>query len=226
MILQSDRFMLRSRNSNDVYWEQGIYPAWTRLNTYRPMPDQKRGSGVEPHYHDNDEIWLFTSGQGEVWLDGQSYEVTPNTLVYTPMGVVHRFQMFTDFDNLAIVTPLERQKRATHLLVEADGPPEPTVPGFVIAGVDNVGPIADPGPRCPLSELRLVELGPGDGVGEQRLVRNEHWAVLGGSLQLEVEGITAELFPGDVALLRATSVRQLRSPQGARLVVAREVMPG
>ena len=40
------------------------------------------------------------------------------------MGVIHRFQMFTDFDNLAIVTPLERRKRATHILVDEDGPPE------------------------------------------------------------------------------------------------------
>ena len=48
--------MIRSLNSNDVYWEQEIYPAWTPLRTYRPFPNQKRGAGVEPHYHDGDEI--------------------------------------------------------------------------------------------------------------------------------------------------------------------------
>jgi mannose-6-phosphate isomerase-like protein (cupin superfamily) len=214
--------MIRSRNSNEIYWEQRVYPAWTRLNCFHPFPSQKRGAGVEPHYHDSDEIWLFTSGRGEVWLDGQSFPVTPNTLVYTPMGVVHRFQMFTDFDNLAIVTSLERRQRATHILVEEDGPPEPTVPGFVVAGRDNVGPIAKRGPRCPLSELRLIELAAGDELSEQRLAQNEHWAVLDGSLKLGVDGLQVELFPGDVALLRQGAARWLRSPGGVRLVVGRE----
>jgi mannose-6-phosphate isomerase-like protein (cupin superfamily) len=205
-----------------VYWEQGIYPAWTRLNCFRPIPDQKRGAGVEPHYHDNDEIWLFTSGRGEVWLNGQSFPITPNTLVYTPMGVIHRFQMFTDFANLAIVTPLERRQRAAHLLVEADGPPEPTVPGFVVAGADNAGPIADRGPRCPVSELRLVELAPGYRLEDARLARNEHWAVLDGSMMLTVDETTAALCPGDVALVRAGARRELRSPERVRAVMCRE----
>jgi mannose-6-phosphate isomerase-like protein (cupin superfamily) len=222
VIVVTDRFVLRSRNSNEIYWEQGVYPSWTRLNCFHPFPVQKRGSGVEPHYHDNDEIWLFTSGNGEVWLNGRSFPITPNTLVYTPMGVVHRFQMFTEFDNLAIVTPLERQRRATHILVEEDGPPEPTVPGFVIPGSENHGPIANRGSRCPLSELRLIELAPGDGFSEQRLSQNEHWAVLDGSIQLSVDGLTAELIPGDIALLRAGAVRQLRADDHARLVVCRE----
>jgi mannose-6-phosphate isomerase-like protein (cupin superfamily) len=26
---------------------------------------------------------------GEVWLDDERFAITPNTLVYTPMGVVH-----------------------------------------------------------------------------------------------------------------------------------------
>jgi mannose-6-phosphate isomerase-like protein (cupin superfamily) len=222
MILQAEHCEFRSRNSNEVYWEQGVYPAWTRLNCFRPIPDQKRGAGVEPHYHDNDEIWLFTSGRGEVWLDGQSFPITPNTLVYTPMGVIHRFQMFTDFANLAIVTPLERRRRAAHLLVEEDGPPEPTVPGFVVAGVENVGPIADRGPRCPVSELRLVELAPGFRLEDAQLPRNEHWAVLDGSMLLAVDETIATLCPGDIALIRAGARRMLRSQESARAVVCRE----
>src|SRR5438552_9710582 len=188
MILDGATYHIRSSNSNLHYWEQDVYPPWTPMRIYRPIPGQKKGAGVEPHYHDNDELWLFTSGHGEVWLNDRVYGITPNTLVYTPMGVVHRFQMFTEFDNLAIVTTLERQRRPDHLLVEVDGPPEPTVDGYVVPGELNVGLIANRGPRNPLSELRTVEIAPGDGVAEAPLTANEHWAVIAGSLRLDVDG--------------------------------------
>ena len=28
--------------------------------------------GVEPHYHDADEVWIFAYGRGEAWIDGQA----------------------------------------------------------------------------------------------------------------------------------------------------------
>lgn len=221
MIVADNRYVIRSQNSNQGYWEQGLYPAWTRLSTFQSIPGQKQGAGVEPHYHDNDEIWLFLSGHGEVWLNGKSYPITPGTAIYTPMGAVHRFQMFTAFDNAAIVTPLERQRRAAHLLVDEDGPPEPTVPGFVIPGAENTGPF-DPGPRCPLSELRAVELKAGQSMAGV-LDANEHWIVLEGRLLLEVEKLEVELDVHDLAMLRAGTERRLSTPSGVRLALAREV---
>ena len=151
MIISTDQYMIRSRNANDIYWEQGVYPEWTALSAYRHFPDGAPGSGVEPHYHDNDELWLFTEGRGEVWLDEVRHDIVPNTLVYTPMGSVHRFQVFTPYENNAIVTQLEGERRPIHITVEQHGPPTSTVAGFVVPGAHNTGPIADPGPRCPLS---------------------------------------------------------------------------
>ena len=222
MVVADDRYVIRSQNDNLIYWEQGVYPEWTRISALRSIPGQKRGAGVEPHYHDNDEIWLFLSGCGEVWLDSEKFEITPGTVIYTPMGVVHRFQMFTDFDNVAIVTPLEGQKRATHILVEETGPPIHTVAGFVIPGSENRGPFPNPGTRCPLSELREVVLEASQEVGEAKLAANEHWIVLSGGVHLEVDGLEVELGPHDLALLRAGGVRRLHSPQGTRLALARE----
>ncbi len=222
MIAAADRYMIRSQNANMIYWEQGVYPDWVRFSAMRSIPGQKQGAGVEPHYHDNDELWLFLSGQGEVWLDGQSYPITPGTAIYTPMGAVHRFQMFTDFDNVAIVTPLERQQRPIHLRVEETGPPQRTVPGFVIPGAANTGPF-DPGPRCPLREFRAVELTPGHSLETRVLETNENWIVLEGSVQLQVEDLAVELGPHDLALLRAGATRRLSTTSGARLVLAREV---
>jgi mannose-6-phosphate isomerase-like protein (cupin superfamily) len=222
MVLSGSRYMIRSQNANQIYWEQGVYPPWAALSTFRSIPGQQRGAGVEPHYHDNDEIWLFLTGNGEVWLDGQSSAITPGTVVYTPMGAVHRFQMFTGFDSVAMVTPLERQKRAVHLLVEDAGPPVPTVPGFVVPGDQNQGPFARPGPRCPLGELRPVALAKGQSIAHAPAAANEYWLVLSGMVRLQVDGVDVELGQEDLALLKAGAVRRLQAPEGAVLALARE----
>ena len=222
MIIENQHYMIRSGNSNNIYWEQGIYPDWTALSAFRHFPDQRIGTGVEPHYHDNDELWLFTAGRGEVWLNDQCFEITPNTLVYTPMGVVHRFQMFTGYENNAIVTRLERQKRPIHVLVEESGPPIPTVPGFIVPGDSNTGPIAHRGSRCPLSEWRAITFSAGEEVDEERLTCNEHWLIVGGTINLTVDGLELKLSGEDLALLKAGAVRKIRSAEGARVVLARE----
>ncbi len=222
MIIENQNYMIRSGNSNNIYWEQGVYPDWTALNAFRHFPDQQIGTGVEPHYHDNDEMWLFTAGRGEVWLDDQRFEITPNTLVYTPMGVVHRFQMFTGYENNAIVTRLERQKRPTHILVEESGPPVPTVPGFIVPGERNTGPIPNRGSRCPLSEWRAVTFDPDSEIDETPLTCNEHWLVVGGTINLTVDGAEFELSNEDLAMLKAGAVRKIHSTEGVRAILARE----
>jgi len=222
MILETSTYMIRSSNSNAHYWQDNMYPEWAGLNTIRHMPDQRKGAGVEPHYHDGDELWLFTRGHGEVWLDDRAFEVTPNTLVYTPMGVVHRFQMFTDFANVPVVTPLVGQRRDWHLAMEEDGPPTPSASGFVVPGGENRGPLADPGPRCPLSELRQLELEPGHDMARAEAATNEYWLVTSGSAHLCLGSDEIILTEGDVAILRSGVSRSLRSSEPAQLTLARE----
>lgn len=222
MILETSSYMIRSSNSNTHYWQHGIYPEWAGLNTIRHMPDQRKGAGVEPHYHDGDELWLFTQGRGEVWLDDRVFEVTPNTLVYTPMGVVHRFQMFTDFANVPVVTRLVGQQRDWHLQVGEDGPPTPTASGFVVPGDENMGHVADPGPRCPLTEFRQLDLGPGQDVAQADTTTNEYWLVTSGAACLCLGNEETILTEADVAILRAGVSRSLRSSEPAKLALARE----
>ena len=223
MVIEETRYMIRSLNSNQSYWEQGVFPEWTALNCYRHYPDGGIGNGVEPHYHDNDELWLFTTGRGEVRLDGVRHEITPNTLVYTPMGCVHQFQMFTPYENNAIVTRLERAGRPLHLTVEEYGPPEPTVPGYVVPGSTNTGPIGEPGPRCPISEWRLQHYDEVNAQVDAVLRRNEHWMVLSGAVRLALNGREVTLAPGDIALLRAGIARRLSAEdRSTRAVVVRE----
>lgn len=247
MIIENTNYTVISKNSNSDYFGRRGYPDWTALNTFCDFPNQLIGRGVEPHYHDFDEFWLFYSGRGVVWLDEERSEITPNTTVYTPMGTVHSYLMFTNYGNVAVVSRLEREQRAAHLWVEEDGPPPPvvtgsllelpegiepayeyggppvpTVPGFVVSGANNDGPFANRGSRCPLSELRMVTLAAGEDVDTGRLSSNEHWVVVEGSIQLLVEGRAVVLAPGDVALLRAGAVGRMRSVEGARVGLARE----
>ena len=223
MVINDPRFVIRSLNSNQTYWEQGVFPKWTALSCYRHFPDGVTGTGVEPHYHDNDEIWLFTTGRGEVWLNGAKHEITPNTLVYTPMGCVHQFQMFTPYENNAIVTRLEGKQRPLHLTVEEYGPPETTVPGFVVPGDQNNSPIPDPGPRCPITEWRLQRYDDLNALRTGALRQHEHWMVLSGILQLDVEDRHLSLYPGDIALLHAGVTRQVSAEdRGTRAVIVCE----
>jgi mannose-6-phosphate isomerase-like protein (cupin superfamily) len=68
----------------------------------------------------------------------------------------------------------------------------------------------------------MLTFGAGEEITEARLGRNEHWLVLGGRLLITVSGITVELTPGDVGLLRAGATRQVSSPAESRVILARE----
>jgi mannose-6-phosphate isomerase-like protein (cupin superfamily) len=148
--------------------------------------------------------------------------VGPNSVTYTLMGAVHKFLMHTDFEVVAVITKSERKKRQEHILVEEDGPPEPMVPGFVVPGDQNSGSFPNRGERCPLSELRLAHLKTGEEMDSHRPGANEHWCVMNGIVDLEVDGQKLQLHAGDVALLRAGATRHLRAVTAARLVFLRE----
>ncbi len=222
MIIGTDNCLIVSQNSNHPAWESTLFPAWAECNAFYLVLDQKTGQGVEPHYHDGDEFWLFLSGRGEGWLDGERFPIEANTLVYTPMGVVHRFQMFTDFATATVATRLEGRRRGGHILVEEDGPPERTAPGFVVPGRSNTGPVPERGPRCPLSELRLLTFAAGTGLAAVRLTVNEHWQAITGRPCLTIDGLEVELAPGDSALLRAGAVRRLHCAEDSQAVLVRE----
>ena len=222
MIVRDDNYMVVSKNVFPAAWDEHLYPEWAAIRILRYTPEQRKGQGVEPHYHDCDEYWHFTSGYGEAWLDGQVYEITPNSAVYTPMGVVHRFQMFTDFETVDARTAFEGPKgRSGHLIVKDDGIPTPTADGFVVAGGLNNGSFPDRGPRCPLTELRTVA-GNDSEPEEGKLFANEHWVVLNGTARLILEDTEFQLSQGDVALLKSGLSRRIRFSSGASAVVARE----
>ena len=68
----------------------------------------------------------------------------------------------------------------------------------------------------------MVTFDPGEGVDEALLNYNEHWLVVGGTIDLTVDGLEIELAGKDLALLKAGAVRKIRSTEGARVVLACE----
>ena len=228
MIIRDHNYMVLSNQSNDVsaalqgllHWDEEFYPSWAAIIAFHLFP-QQTGQGVEPHYHDNDEFWLFTAGRGEVWLDGENFSCSPNTVVYTPKGSVQRFQMFTDGEIVALATRFEGQRRAGHLLVETDGHPEPSGSGLVLAGPQNLGSFPERDPHCPLSELRVIS-GDAEAPEEGLAFVNEYWLILSGTLHLAIGGFEVELARGDLAVLRKGVGRRLRFRESTRLALARE----
>ena len=225
MVLRGDRHVIVSESVNRGYWTGGHYPeSWTPVSVFKRYDPEPKGSGVEPHYHDGDEFWLFAEGEGEVWLGDRAYPITPNTAVYTPRGVVHRFQMFTEFQNNALVTRLEGRKRQGHLVPAVDGEPHATAAPIIVGGEQNDGPFPERGPRCPLSELRAITVAAGEPAAglDGTAAASEHLLVLGGDVELTVDGVTVMLARGDVAFLMAGTARRVASPDGARVALARE----
>ena len=101
--------------NSSIYWLPEQYPRWGELNVLVPLLGRGRGTGAEPHFHDGHEYWLFLDGLGEAQLGSRLWEVTPNTVVYTPPGVIHRHQMFTPFSVVAAVSRLVGLRRPGHL---------------------------------------------------------------------------------------------------------------
>ena len=130
--------------------------------------------------------------------------------------------MSTEFDNVSIVTRLERKKRATHLLESIDGPPIPTVPGFVIGGDENNGPIKNTGIRCPFTEIRHLDLEADMNFNPTQLENNEHWLVDIGKNQLNLDGADVELFQGDVVMIKTGTLRQISVTNHAKVCLVQE----
>ena len=68
----------------------------------------------------------------------------------------------------------------------------------------------------------MITFDPGEGIDEAPLTCNEHWLIVGGTINLTVDGLEIELSNEDLAILKAGAVRQIHSTEGARAVLARE----
>ena len=137
---------------------------------------------------------------------------------------MHRFQLFTDSQNNALVTRLEGRQRQGHLVPAVEGEPHAAAAPIIVRGEQNDGPFPERGPRCPLSELRAATVAAGEPAAglDGTAAANEHLLVLGGDVELTVDGVTVTLARGDVAFLRGGASRRVASMDGAHVALARE----
>ena len=52
------------------------------------------GHILEPHKHDNDEIYIITDGYGFVTIDGNMHTVIPGDTLFIPANSVHSIESF------------------------------------------------------------------------------------------------------------------------------------
>jgi quercetin dioxygenase-like cupin family protein len=74
----------------DIWWKTlisgGLTPsAAVALGVARIAP----GAALEPHRHDQTEVYLVLAGAGEVTVDGTPRRVRAGTAVFIPGGAVH-----------------------------------------------------------------------------------------------------------------------------------------
>jgi mannose-6-phosphate isomerase-like protein (cupin superfamily) len=219
MMAKTEQYVLVSATENR-YWA-GFFPDWGALATFIAIENPP--SVIEPHYHDNDEFWLWIRGEGKARLDhGPEIPFERGMVVYCPMGAVHEFVSPTVQYNIGVTTHLVGQKRPLHLHVPEDGEPVRTGDGFILAGAENAGPLAVGRPRCPLSELRLVETTPGRTLARGPAAANEYWLLISGQMLLHLPACSVHLLPGDLIILRQGVERSLSAVQAGQVALARE----
>jgi quercetin dioxygenase-like cupin family protein len=219
MIITTEQYVLVPAEDNR-YWAE-CFPEWGALATFIACVNGP--AVIEPHYHDNDEFWLWIAGEGKARLDhGPEAPFTPGTVVFCPRGAVHEFVSPTVQHNIGVTTHLVGQKRAAHLQAEQDGEPVRTGEGFILAGADNVGPFQQGRPRCPLTELRLVEGAAGRRMAQGMAGANEYWLVITGQYLMHLPARSARLAPGDLAILRQGVERSLAVVEAGLVALARE----
>src|SRR4051794_11758286 len=82
----------------------------------RPLLTNAMGSSVEifdtsgpaaagppPHFHPWEEAYVVISGELEVTIEGESYQLGPGGVAHVPAGVTHGYRNITDAHFLTIV---------------------------------------------------------------------------------------------------------------------------
>lgn len=83
--------------------------------------------GMEVHA-DNDQFFRFEKGMGQVFIDGNRYEVTDGSVIIVPAGAEHNVVNISDTNDLKLYTiysPAHHKDgvvRATKEEAEKDGP--------------------------------------------------------------------------------------------------------
>jgi hypothetical protein len=232
MIVATDSYFALSTLSARDCWDDELHPEWARLRTVTYCPGQHLGHGSSRITTTMTSSGFFTAGYGEAWMDGECSPVTPNTIVYTPRGVVHRLQMFTDFATVGIRTRMCGMKRAAHLRVLEDGIPTPSAPGLVVPGEENTGPIAVEHPTCPVRELRLLTYAAAEDL-EWTTSSTEYLLEVCDTVRITVDGLCFELTStqrnyhvdgpgGDLLIVRAGSRVEMHTTPETHVLIGRE----
>ncbi|MFX0108587.1 MAG: cupin domain-containing protein [Candidatus Hodarchaeota archaeon] len=103
---------------NEVEWKsirsditEGIlgFPLFPRelSNTKITVTRVKQGCTFPRHKDDYHHVFYFIDGDGEGWLGGQSFQISPGLIVQVPAGVTHGYRNTGDRDLLLLTINIE-----------------------------------------------------------------------------------------------------------------------
>jgi quercetin dioxygenase-like cupin family protein len=77
-------------------WDGGLMIAWMEC---------KQGCKVPPHSHENEQLTFVISGRWRFQMDGKTFEIGPNQMLYIPPGAVHAAEAVEDVVAYDIFSP-------------------------------------------------------------------------------------------------------------------------
>jgi mannose-6-phosphate isomerase-like protein (cupin superfamily) len=87
--------------------------------------DYAKNHGLDNHYHDCDEYWIFYEGRGVAVTEGKFFDIGPGDCVATGMGQYHDMALVTEPTvGVFFETTMEGRKRPGHLWAHTHGAPE------------------------------------------------------------------------------------------------------
>lgn len=88
--------------------------------------DYAKNHGLDNHFHDCDEYWIFYEGRGVAVTEGKFFEIGPGDCVVTGMGYHHDMaEVIEPTKGVFFETTMEGPKRPGHLWEHTHGPAEP-----------------------------------------------------------------------------------------------------
>ena len=103
----------------DSFRGEEPYPEWCNLGQFYNV---KAGDlDCEPHYHAEEEIWLWQEGKADAIVNSQPVSMRPGIMVYLTPGTMHQYHALTAHANVGINPPAVPGLKRGHLHVDTDG---------------------------------------------------------------------------------------------------------
>lgn len=208
--------------SNEQQTKPEMFPEWCNLACFHHYRDIEKD--VAPHFHDiADEVWVWEAGRARGTLDGQSVELRPGVVVYTPTLCVHGYVRESKHSNTGIQPRWKPgAENNNHRKVADVGPPPPSaMRAFWFRPEDNTLETPSVFPEDAFLQSAFCASFESNAVVYEGC-KDRWWALLvrQGTVSGIVEGNAVELGPNDLLVVSADTTVSLEAIEAVEVVFA------